>query len=316
MYDLSTFIITKFGSDFTRSGNEMLYHCPFCPSFGKRNNDRKLYVNSKNGKYNCFRCGSSGHILGSNNQRLIKLLSDDNSDSAISELLNFLNIKEPESDLQYYPIPTSRVVDYPNTVPFNYLVERGISPKLMDFYDIRGFGSEWIFHNRVVIPNKIVHKNWTDFYTCRAILPDMKPRYLNLNLAKKSHIIFNIDRIQNGQNLIINEGCINSIIAGVDSIAILGKVASQSQISQIVMKNPPIIWISLDYDARSWALKLAADLHHRLPNSEIRLVDLPDGEDAASLGRSNYLELLSESKPLYYACSKNSLSKLFEDFLH
>ena len=57
-------ITYKFGDDYVQSGDEMLYHCPFCPELGKRNNDRKLYVNSKNGKYHCFRCDTVGNFNG------------------------------------------------------------------------------------------------------------------------------------------------------------------------------------------------------------------------------------------------------------
>lgn len=314
---MESFIISKFGSDFIKSGNEMLYHCPFCPSYGKRNDDRKLYVNSITGQYNCFRCETSGSIVG-RDARLARLLSDNSNLKSMSdELLEFLGCGDSYSEDVYYQIPSYKVVNYPDTIPYNYLISRGITPDLMDLYSIRAFGSGKSFSNRVVIPNLVVQNNWTDFYTSRAILDTMRPRYYNLKFSNKKNIVFNIQNIKKYQDeIIVNEGCINSIIAGTNSVAVLGKHASDSQINQISYKNPRVIYISLDFDARKQALDLALKFHKKLPNSEIKLVDLPDGEDAASLGKDRYLDILSKSKTLYYASSINSLGNLFESFLN
>lgn len=306
---VESLVMNKFGNDFIRSGEELVYHCPFCPDLGKRNNDRKLYVNSKSGKFICFRCGTSGTVIDS---KLSELLIDGND--LIEEMINFVGNKDTNiftSDSVFFCIPDKHLVDYPGTVPYNYMIRRGITPDMMELYSIRAFGDGKQFHNRVVIPNRIINKNWTDFYTSRAILDGMLPRYYNSKFSNKNNIVFNIDNIPFGSDIIVNEGCINSIIAGTNSVAILGKYASISQINQIASKNPKVLYISLDYDARDIAIKLASSFHNLLPECQINLVDLPENEDAASLGRLNYLEFVESSKLLY----SNDITSVFEDFI-
>lgn len=306
------YLIThKFGDDYIESGDEMLYHCPFCPDFGKRNDDRKLYVNSKNGKYHCFRCDTIGNFNGKMSGLSSNVFKE--SGDAINEMLNFISIdKCEEIHNVYFRIPNKLLVDYPDTIPYKYMANRGFTPEMMKKYSLRAFGDDQ-FINRIVIPNRIINNNWTDFYTCRAILDSMYPRYLNSKFSNKTEFVFNIDNIKFGEDIIINEGCINSIIAGDNSVAILGKYISNSQLNQIVSKEPRRIYISLDGDALENSLKLADILHNRLPACEIRLVDLSDGKDAADLGRLDYLERIEDSKVLYYG--NFNLKGIFEKFI-
>ena len=58
-------VISVLGSDYAvanESSGEITYHCPYCPSYGKRNNDRKLYVNVNKLVYDCKRCGTKGSL--------------------------------------------------------------------------------------------------------------------------------------------------------------------------------------------------------------------------------------------------------------
>ena len=306
------YLITyKFGDDYVQSGDEMLYHCPFCPEFGKRNNDRKLYVNSKNGKYHCFRCDTVGNFNGKTSGLSSDIFKE--SGNAINEILNFINVdKCEELHNIYFRIPNKLLVDYPDTIPYKYMISRGFTPEMMQKYSLRAFGDDQ-FVNRIVIPNRIINNNWTDFYTCRAILDTMYPRYLNSKLSNKTEIVFNIDNIKFGEDIIVNEGCINSIIAGDNSVAILGKYASNNQILQIVSKEPRRIYISLDGDAKTNSLRLAKIFHSKLPSCEIRLVDLSDDKDAADLGRLNYLERIEDSEILYHG--NFDIESIFEKFM-
>jgi len=55
------------------------YNCPFCPGFGKRNDDLALSVNWEKGVYHCFRCGTSGQVnsLPSNFSQPLLILRED-----------------------------------------------------------------------------------------------------------------------------------------------------------------------------------------------------------------------------------------------
>lgn len=306
-------IVHEFGDDYTRSGDELLYHCPFCPSLGKRNDDRKLYVNSVNGKYHCFRCESKGSLIRSDSEdySLYTELGD-----PIDLIQKYLNNDDKQEDSDYYWIPSQQVIDYPNSVFYNYLIDRGITPDDMRFYQIRGFGYDNPhFVNRVIIPNKIVMKNWTDMYTCRSIFEDDLPRYYNARASTKSSIVFNLHNIpQNPPQIIINEGVINSIIAGRDSVAVYGKYVSNNQISQICSKNPRSIIISLDRDALDLSYQLAKRINRYLPSCEIRIVILPNDTDASDLGRIQYYQYVERSQE-YLPAGKYRLLSSIEKFL-
>lgn len=281
-------IIAKFGGNYQVSGSEMIYHCPYCPDQSKFGD--KLYVNSKLGVYNCFRCGAHGKIsLDSDSQSISSSVED-----AVTTVSEFLKIK-PVRNIEelYVEIPSARLVNYPQSYAYQYILNRGISKDQMDYYDLRVFGTSPEFHNRVVFPNRVVNYNWTDFWTARAMF-DQIPKYLNSNLVSKSEIVFNLYRIPENSDIIINEGIINSIIAGPNSVAILGKSCSFSQFKQIVYKKPKSVIISLDTDAIEWSLNLAKKFKE--VGVPVRITYLPDNKDASELGYPRYMEYVNSSK--------------------
>lgn len=295
----------KFGKDYSEVGNELLFHCPHCKELGKTISDRKLYVNSKTGKYICFRCGIRGRIRSAFGGGYVS------TEDAFSRLTEFLegNSHDVVVDESYLLLPEYHLSDYPDSIPYRYMIERGLTPEDFKKYDFRIYG-EGPLCNRVVIPNKIVLRNWTDFYTARAIFSDIVPKYWNSKFVNKSEIVYNLFRVSAGGDLIINEGCINSIIAGDNSVAILGKSISKSQLFQICRLKSKRIFISLDYDAKDQALALASKLK-KFTSSEIRLVELPDGEDASSMGKKLYQDCLNDSKII----SSGNYSKILENFI-
>lgn len=284
-------IEANFGSDYIVSGSEMVYHCPYCAQVGKRSDDYKLYVNSVKGVYNCFRCGTSGAIKLDSDSELVVEESIDLS-SMVSQILNPTKSKS-ESQI-YIELPESKLVNYSNSLAYQYMTQRGITPELMEFYDIRAFGDTSLTHNRVVLPNKVVNGKWTDFFTSRALISTMTPKYLNSDLINKSEIVYNLHRIKPHSHIIINEGIINSMIAGTNSVAILGKTCSNSQLHQILSKKPESVTVSLDTDAISWALRLARNLKSAgVP--KVRVMYLPDNKDASDLGHDLYMKYYEEA---------------------
>ena len=301
-----------FGKDYKCSGDERLYHCPFCERLNKKHTDRKLYVNQKSGKYICFRCGARGQVSSS-----CDVGDPVNSDmnSVISEFLEeSLNIAEEDDKL--FQIPEFLAADYPGSIPYNYLISRGISEDDMRFYSIRIFG-EGSMKNRVIIPNRVYYSNYTDFYTGRAVGNLAFPKYSNSSGSHKNKIVFNIDNIKDGaEYLIINEGMINSIICGRDcSVALLGKSYSDIQLSQIMKKHPKKIYISLDFDAKDQIYRLARKLSKILHRDQsLYIVDLPEGQDASSLGKSLYYEKYFLNARKYETMLSYQFDKAISDF--
>ena len=298
------YIISQLGDDYHDAGGyEMRYRCPFCEDLGLRNDDYKLYINysdKKAGIYWCHRCEATGRI------HLDPLVAKGSSTEVYNYLQNYLN------DLQG---PTEEESDYfliPSTPPdigsmaFNYLISRGIGIQDMIKYNIRVSHSndDPRFYGRIIIPNRVISNKWTDLYVARTYLGD-PVRYKNPSSSKSHSLVFNLHNIpDNPDDIIINEGVINSIIAGEDSVATYGKHVSDLQIREILRKKPKSIYVSLDYDARDVAEKLCRRLYN-LTEAQIYIIDLPDGKDASDLGKQDYRELMKSSivyrKPSIYS---------------
>lgn len=299
------YIISVMGDDFIPADKgELRYQCPFCKEQGHRYDDYKLYVNSYTGLFWCHRCESKGRIhfdsllvSGSNTDvygMLENMISSTSSNDESRE--------DEESD--YFMIPQG--VPTPGTLAWDYLINRGITPVDMSFYSIRipGIHDPKEMFNRIIIPNRVISNIWTDMYVARTYIDD-KIRYRNPPASKAHDLVFNLHRIpQNPDRIILNEGAINSIIAGNDSVAAFGKHVSDIQLMSILSKNPKKIYVSLDTDARELAEELC-DKIICYGNCEVYLVELPEarlpdgttkGLDASDLGRSNYLELVNSAR--------------------
>lgn len=290
------YIVGLFGDDYIEAtGAEIRYQCPFCRDLGKTYDDYKLYINVNKLVYRCPRCESVGHIdMGEN---LYKSNSEECSDALTQYLISL--IEEPEEDeddlSDYFVIPKSKPI--PGTQAWDYIIDRGITPVDISKYDIRvpDLNSPSSMFGRFIIPNRVISNIWTDIYVARSYIGD-PVRYKNSKSSKKSKIVFNLHRVPKGVNrLILNEGAINSIIAGDDSVATFGKYVSDDQLSMILKKEPEKIYVSLDTDAREQAEKLCSRIVE-LTSSEVYLVELPEGKDASDLGRAQYQYYLNTAK--------------------
>lgn len=298
------FIISMLGEDYIPADKgEIRYQCPFCKDQGHRYDDYKLYVNTWSGLFWCHRCESKGKIEFDS-----LLASGSNTDvyGMLEQWMTSINTnneaEEEESD--YFLIPQG--VPIPGTLAWDYLIDRGITPVDMSFYSIRipGLNDPREMFNRIVIPNRVISNIWTDMYVARTYVDD-KIRYRNPSSSKAHDLVFNLHRIpQNPDRIILNEGAINSIIAGTDSVATFGKHVSDPQLMSILAKRPKKVYVSLDTDARELAEELCDKLIS-YGDCEVYLVELPEitkedgtkkGLDASDLGRSNYLELVNSAR--------------------
>lgn len=314
------YIISQLGDDYIEAdgGKELRYQCPFCKEAGKHYDDYKLYVSVDKGVYWCHRCESKGRII------FDKDLTNGSNTDVYKLFDKYLNPEKEDNseDSDYYIIPKYRPI--PNTLSYEYLMKRNISDEDIDYYNIRvsGLKDDKRFFGRVIIPNRVINKYWTDMYNARTYIDD-PIRYKNPRSSKRNSIVFNLFRIhENCNRIIINEGAINSIIAGKDSVASFGKYISDEQLNMIISKKPSKIYVSLDTDAREKAEKLCDKLVS-LSNSKIYLVKLPEkwddkeqkmkGLDASDLGRDLYQEYINraveyKNRSIYFL--ENIFSKL------
>ena len=323
IYNKKNYIISQMGEDYIDAGHfEMRYQCPFCMDQGLRYDDYKLYVNYVKGVYWCHRCESTGVI------EFDELLTQGSNSDAANYLEAFMKTlggeesKEEESD--YYMIPQK--IPMPGTLAWDYLISRGINPVDMSFYSIRvpSLHDESKFYGRIIIPNRIISNIWTDLYVARTYIDD-PIRYKNPSSSKAHDIVFNLHRIpDNPERIILNEGAINSIIAGTDSIATYGKHVSDTQLKAILAKHPQKIYVSLDTDAENIAEELCSRIK-AISDTKAYLVELPSvwsekdkkqkGLDASDLGKERYLEYVNSAKE-YTSSSVFSIEKYINQIVN
>ena len=303
------YIIDQLGNEYIDAGNnEIRYECPFCKESGRKYKDHKLYINYNTGLYFCQRCQSKGRIKFNED-----VVTPSNSQDFNNEITKFIKTISSSSDdyedNDYYLIPKNP----PNngTLAYEYIKSRGLTDDDIKFYSIRvsSLNDPRVFKGRIIIPNKVISNRWTDQYVARDYRGS-KIRYLNPKNNKTHQIVFNLHRIENNpDSIIINEGVINSIIAGYNSVATYGKYVSDTQLYSILSKKPDKIYVSLDYDAIDLAEKLCYRIS-LLSDSKVYLVRLEDGLDASDLGRNSYLEVVNNSIE-YKSPSLYELNKLF-----
>lgn len=297
------FVLSQLGEDFIPATDyELRYQCPFCREQGRKYEDYKLYVNYSKMKYFCQRCEAKGVL------KVDELISHGSNTDVYGFLEDFLSQSEKtvdtEEESDYFLIPKTQPV--PGTLAWDYLMKRHITPVDISKYGIRvsTLSDDRKFYGRIIIPNKVISNCWTDMYNGRTYIDD-PVRYKNPKSSQKNKIVFNLHRIKdNPDRIIINEGALNSIVAGEDSVASFGKYISDEQLLSILEKKPKKIYVSLDTDARDKAEKLCEKIIS-LSNSEVYLVELPEtidkdgkpkGLDAADLGREVYESYLDSAR--------------------
>lgn len=283
------------GDNYTDHGNdEVSIDCPNCKLHGDTHTDRKLYINLKTGAYWCHRCHYTGYL------KLDEIFVSETINPF--EILNTMISKSEESEEEeYIKIPKNLAIN--DRYVTSKLLERNLSEEDIEYYSIRvpnllsNDKEESRLFGRFVIPNKVINRNWTDTYVARSYINSPK-RYLNPTRVKSHDIVFNLHNIEKDiDTIIINEGVINSIIAGKNSVATFGKYVSNIQLKSILDKNPKEIILSLDRDAIDMSYQLARKIFSIKP-IKVKVLELPMKVDASDLGRERYHKLIKETE--YY----------------
>ena len=276
----------RFNSDILETNSdEIRVQCPYCRDSGRTYEDYKLYINTVTGKYWCHRCHSSGVISRTGVTAT--------STADVYDIIN--SISGTNDTKKLFKLPSKLVSEVESS--YRYTLDRGISDKDIYYYSIRvsSLSDSNLLSGRIVIPNEVINFDYTDMYSARSYIGSEK-RYLNSYGSHANSIVFNLHRIKmNISRLIINEGPINSIISGHNSVALYGKYASPQKVKSILNKYPKEIIISLDRDAIDDSYKLAQVIKEANSSINVRIVELPLGEDASSLGYEEYMKYVESS---------------------
>lgn len=305
MTNIDPRILAKFGHDYVSiSNNEVRYNCPFCEHAGKTPDIHgHLYVSLDRLVYFCHRCGTKGTL----NKINVKGYSFEQSptDRETTESLRKLFMGDSR---ELYDISSSIPIERKNEyLPYEikairYMESRGFNLSVCRYYGIRVGNPLSRYRNRIIVPNEVFTYDdgtvKTDMFVARYFNDDGLDRgrkYLNPYGNNRRTSVFNLHRIRQHSYIIITEGCFTSMSAGINSVATYGKYVTDCQINKILSKEPSALLVALDPDARKDAFELCRRLK-RITATPVYLVDVPEGEDANSLGHGRFMSYVKEAQ--------------------
>ena len=249
-------ILKEILGDSFRSGDEYLFYCPYC-----KHHKKKFSVNIKNGA-KCWVCDTSMPNL----RRLVRkfgnynhLVEWDKLDGRedISEFEN-LFVKQKPTQKQYLKLPkefvslANRNLSLTSLAARKYLKDRGMKREDIIRWKI-GYCSSGEFGGRVIIPS-FDEDGDLSYFIARSYENNWK-KYMNPPVPKD--VVFNELYIDWHNDLILTEGVFDAIIAGPNSIPVLGStLREKSRLFQKIVKNDTPIYCAFDKDAHKKEMAL------------------------------------------------------------
>jgi hypothetical protein len=290
-----------------RSRNRYAYiDCPVCDSSG----DPHLWINISDyaKTYSSWGCWKNSFHKGGG-VALVMHLENLNYASAKRRVLEFSDMSSvpiEEKDLE--PLEFKEI-----KFPDNGLKKITESKKALEFLKKRGFGYkeciDWdlyytrsmrykklLFRQRIIIP--VYYQNMLVAFQGRDITNREKLKYLSSppddGYAPLNKTVYNIDRV-NPNFTVVTEGVFDAWIAGKDcGVALFGKKIYPEQLEIFYTKEIKYAIIALDGEAFEESESIAHDLSS--VGIKVTVLELPDDDDPASLGKKRFWELLNEQK--------------------
>ena len=246
---------------FISSGPERLFKCPRC-----NHHKYKLSVNIPKNKFKCWVCDYAGHSIRRlirNNGTFTELTEWDRlHGKADISLFEQLFVPQEEEPIPEVHLPEEFLSLAARKLPLvakpamKYLTERGITRDDILRWKI-GFCPGGEYGGRVVVPsfsmdgdlNYFVGRTYTNHWR----------RYDQPSVSRD--IVFNHLYIDWDSDLVIVEGVFDAIVAGANSVPILGSILREnSKLFQEIVKHDTPVYVALDPDAEKKALRLIKQL--------------------------------------------------------
>ena len=281
--------------NYYNTNDEHLFYCPKC-----KHHKRKLSVNIDKDAYKCWVCDYHGRSL----RRLVRKYADfrilqkwDKLDGR-QDVIKFDDIFSEDNEfeeIQRIDLPkefTSLVNDnlpLAMTPALNYLENRGITKQDIIHWKI-GCCVGGDYNNRIIIPS-FDEEGHVNYFVARTFNGSWR-KYLNPPASK--NIIFNELYLDFDKDLVIVEGIFDAMIAGPNSVPILGSTLREnSKLFQLIVENDTPIYIGLDVDADSKSKKIIKDLLNY--GIEVYKIDTSGFEDVGSMLKKEFLKLKDEA---------------------
>ena len=277
-------------------GDEIAFFCVNRKGCDGKHHKRKLSINIKTDRFNCWVCCWGGGSLlpmlsrlGNNDADYIQYAEEHTRKPKIEVDRSYDKLKLPE---EFQALSNDDSSLYAKQA-LGYLIHRGVT--IDDVEERRiGFCSSGKYRDRVMIPS-FDENGDLNFFVGRDIWGSAsKPPYLSGHFNKD--IIFNDLLVDWRKPVTLVEGPFDAIKAGTNAIALQGKVPSDRLISKIVSYEPRV-YVALDVDAFDASLEIA----NRLVCSGIEtfVVEFPPGiKDPGECTQEKFNRIRDMSRPL------------------
>jgi hypothetical protein len=303
-------------------GRELIIECPFC---GRK----KLYVNATTGLWLCYRCEERGNkwsllekVLGIDPIRtgyIIRTKLDSVEDGRGPQLGPGPLTKPPWLPTGFVTLPpfSSGALSqtlYDSYSYHRYLIRRRFSALHIQMFRIGYAPGNPAYDWRVIIPvfmhgqlrSFVARSIYDECFRCHAGAVGFPPicecpvgwlRVLYPPGSKMSELLFNLDSVDRGSDAILVEGVFDAMRVSPtlgNVVATFGSHLSQTQRSLLRRAGVETVIIMFDGDeaGRAGTAKAAEELRSDL--FRVRIVDLPDGTDPASLTEDQVRQHLQE----------------------
>lgn len=219
-----------------KSGTDLRVNCPFCATnTGSEDLGQRLYVSQVKETCHCFRCEYSNSWIG-----LIMDVTGMDYVHALGEVYSAPNPvrlddlrkalrSRKDFHVEFATLPHDfRLLSGPERSPLqvaakNYLRKRGFG---MDYWHKYNLGVAESLGYRVIIPIE------DGYWQARAIFKFLQPKYVNPGTESRN-VLFNADALISYDEVVICEGAFSSMAVGDNSIALIGKTATDGKVQRL-----------------------------------------------------------------------------------
>jgi DNA primase len=277
-----------------KAREELLFHCPYC-----KHHKRKFSVNLEKNAFKCWVCDTRGKnifrvIRRFGEHRHKALWGDLTGEIEFDRLEDLFSTEEPVKETLELPEGFVSLAnkDIPPTgfAARNYLRKRGIRKQDIVWWKM-GYCCSGDYEGRIIIPS-FDEDGDLNYFISRSYDKAFYPKYKNPPASK--NIVFNDLFVDWSSNIILVEGVFDAIIAGRNSVPILGSTLNEhSLLLRRIVKEDAGVYIALDPDATKKELEIIKTLLNF--DIEVWKVDIGDNEDVGSMKKEQFQKCLENA---------------------
>lgn len=293
-FDFASFLENA-GLDAHERNGEVSGECPWC-----HHRRTSFYVKQGVGVFKCHYCGETGWAI-----KLITFVSRCTVQEAIDRIMAHRISIYSEDDWELVEDEEEEappVIELPEG--FHLLAESHgetarryreyaltrMTEAQMSEYKV-GFCATGPYRGRIVVP--VYHLGSLVNWVARATRPDAEKKVLTPRGNDQYSYLFNLDHVWGREQIVITEGVFDCLALDDMAVATFGKKVTDTQV--IGLANAGCSRVCLAWDSDAQAEIWAAYRRLKLAFNEVTTVQLPEGEDPATIGRSGMLQLVKEA---------------------